>query len=200
MVETLAWLARDLPAFAPGLVSDPKVSLFRIYRDTRFSANKAPLKTNVAAHFPARGFSRHAGAGLYFEIAPQWVWIGGGLYRPSGQDLQALRGYIADHHHALHGIVTAAAFRLAAGQLDGARLTRVPRGYPKTHPAAEYLRYKQFLAGHRFPANLAFSPHFYRTLLRTFRGLAPLVGYLNTPLRARQTAFDLLDAPQRRSR
>ena len=55
MIETLEWLARDLPAFAPDLVSAPKVSLFRIYRDTRFSANKAPLKTNVAAYFPPRG-------------------------------------------------------------------------------------------------------------------------------------------------
>ena len=67
----------------PDLVSAPKVSLFRIYRDTRFSANKAPLKTNAAAYFPPRGSARHAGAGLYFDIAPRGVWIGGGLYRPS---------------------------------------------------------------------------------------------------------------------
>ena len=192
MIETLAWLARDLPAFAPGLVSDPKVSLYRIYRDTRFSENKAPLKTNAAAHFPPRGFARHAGAGLYFEIAPRWVWVGGGLYMPSGPDLQALREYIAGHHRALHRIVTAPAFRRAAGRLEGARLTRVPRGYLVDHPAAEYLRFKQFLAGRQFPAELAFSPRFYPTLLRTFRAIAPLVKFLNAPLRARQSAWDQL--------
>ena len=200
MIETLARLAQDLPGIAPGLVSDPKVSLYRIYRDTRFSANKAPLKTNAAAHFPPRGFARHAGAGLYFEIAPRWVWIGGGLYRPSSPDLQALREHIAWHHRTLHRILAAPDFRRAAGRLEGARLTRVPRGYRTDHPSAEYLRCKQFFAGRQFPAELAFSPRFYPTLLRMFRVLAPLVKFLNTPLRARQTAWDLLDTPERRPR
>ena len=200
MIETLEWLARDLPAFAPDLVSAPKVSLFRIYRDTRFSANKAPLKTNAAAYFPPRGSARHAGAGLYFDIAPRGVWIGGGLYRPSRPDLQAIRAHIAAHHRAFHRVVTAPAFRRAAGRLDGARLTRVPRGYRADHPAAEYLRYQQFFAGRQFPADLACSPRFYPTLLRTFRALAPLVTFLNTPLRARQAAWDLCDGPRRSPR
>jgi uncharacterized protein (TIGR02453 family) len=80
MIDLLARLAGDLRTFAPELVCDPKVSLYRIYRDTRFSEDKSPLKTHVAAHFPMRGFPRGTGAGLYFEIAPQWVWMGGGIY------------------------------------------------------------------------------------------------------------------------
>ena len=88
----------------------------------------------------------------------------------------------------------------AAGRLDGARLARVPRGYRADHPAAEYLRYQQFFAGRQFPADLACSPRFYPTLLRTFRALAPLVTFLNTPLRARQAAGDLRDGPRRSPR
>ena len=188
MIEVLEWLARDLPAFAPGLVSDPTVSLYRIYRDTRFSENKAPLKTHVAAVFPPRGFARHAGAGLYFEIAPGWVWIGGGLYRPESPVLVAVRKYIAQHHRVLRRILAAPAFRRAVGRLEGDRLVRGPRGYPVDHPAAEYLRYKQFLAAREFPPELAISPRFYPTLLRTFRAIAPLIRFLNTPLASSQSA------------
>jgi uncharacterized protein (TIGR02453 family) len=198
MIETLLWLARDLPSFAPDLIADPKVSLYRIYRDIRFSENKAPLKTNAAALFPPRGFARHGGAGLYFEIAPRWVFIGGGLYKPSSSDLQALREHIARHHRALHNIVTAPAFSRTVGQLQGTRLTRVPRGYRLDHPAVEYLRFKQFLAGRRFPAELAFSTRFYPTLLRTFRALAPLVKYLNTPLQPRQSTWNWHHIPARK--
>ena len=64
MVQLLAQLADDFRTFAPELVSDPRVSLYRIYRDTRFSGDKRPLKTHIAAHFPARGFARNEDAGM----------------------------------------------------------------------------------------------------------------------------------------
>jgi uncharacterized protein (TIGR02453 family) len=188
MVALLAQLAEDLPRFAPELVSDPRVSLFRIYRDTRFSEDKSPLKTHIAAHFPSRGFSRNEGSGLYLEIGPSWVWIGGGLYMPSSSDLQLLREHIAGHHRTLHRIVTGSAFRQAVGTLDGERLTRVPRGYLPEHPAADYLRYKQFLAGREFEAGLATSPRFYPQVLKIFRAVAPLVRFLNTALGGKSAA------------
>ena len=71
MIELLARLDRDFRSFAPEFVSEPKVSLYRIYRDTRFSADKSPLKTHVAAHFPMRGLPKGEGGGLYLEIAPR---------------------------------------------------------------------------------------------------------------------------------
>jgi uncharacterized protein (TIGR02453 family) len=183
MIELLGRLAGDLPRFAPELVSDPRVSLYRIYRDTRFSHDKTPLKTHVAAHFPSRQFPRGDGAGLYLEIAPKWVWVGGGLYMPSSSDLQAIRAYIADTHPKLHRTVRARAFTDAVGTLGGERLTRVPRGYLKDHPAADYLRHRQFLAGREFEADFATSDRFYPELLKVFRSVFPLVRFLNTPLR-----------------
>src|SRR6185369_8583362 len=72
MIALLARLAKDFQSFAPEFVADPKVSLFRIYRDTRFSGDKSPLKTAIGARFPVRGMPKGAGAGLYVEIAPQW--------------------------------------------------------------------------------------------------------------------------------
>ena len=187
MLTLLQQLARDLPAFAPELVSDPRVSLFRIYRDTRFSSDKRPLKTNVAAHFPSRKFRKGEGAGLYVEIAPQWVWMGGGIYMPSSSELNAIRATIADDHRRFRRVVTAPAFRRAVGELSGEQLTRVPRGYLNDHPAAEYLRHRQFIGGREYPADFAMSPRFYSELLAVFRGITPLVGFLNHAIITRTT-------------
>jgi uncharacterized protein (TIGR02453 family) len=182
MIDVLARLATDFKTFAPELISDPKVSLFRIYRDTRFSSDKTPLKTAVGAHFPSRQFARNQGAGLYFEIAPAWVWIGGGMYMPSTSDLQAIRNQIAATHPRLHRLVTAPPFRKAVGELTGDRLTRVPNGYLKDHPAATYLQFKQFIGGREYDAAFATSSRFYPELLRVFKAVSPLVRFLNRAL------------------
>ena len=188
MIELLQRLSADFPSFAPELIADPRVSLYRIYRDTRFSSDKRPLKTHVAAHFPARGFSRNEGAGLYLEVAPDGVWIGGGIYMPSSQDLRAIRSHVAVHHRQLRRMVTAPSFRTAVGDLDGERLSRVPSGYAKDHPAAEYLRFRQFLAGREFAAEFALAPRFYPEVLTVFRAVAPLIRFLNAPLAAERSA------------
>lgn len=185
MIELIARVAQDLRSFAPELISDPKVSLYRIYRDTRFSEDKTPLKTNVAAVFPARGFPRHEGAGLYVEIAPKWVWIGGGLYMPPTPALHAVREHIASTHPRLHRMVTTRTFKQTVGGLQGERLSRVPRGYLKDHPAAHYLQFKQFLAFRELEPDFATSASFYPELVKTFRTIAPLVRFLNTAIKER---------------
>ena len=190
MLTLLARLADDFRSFAPELVSDPRVSLYRIYRDTRFSADKTPLKTHVGAHFPHR-LLRKEGAGLYLEIAPGWVWIGGGLYMPETHQLAAIRAHIANGHRKLRRIVESRAFISTVGELHGERLIRVPRGFSQDHPAAHYLRFRQFLAGRECPSGLASSPRFYAEVLTVFRQVAPLVRFLNEPLLA-QSADPLL--------
>lgn len=188
MIELIGRLAADFRTFAPELVAEPRVSMYRIYRDTRFSADKRPLKTHVAAHFPSRAFAKGEGAGLYLEIAPRWVWMGGGLYMPSSPDLHAIRAHIAGTHPKLHRLVTARPFTRTVGELGGERLTRVPRGYLKDHPAAHYLQFRQFLAGREYEAGFATSPAFYPELLSVFRAVAPLVRFLNTALADRMPA------------
>ena len=182
MVEVIGRLADDFRLFAPELVADPKASLFRVYRDTRFSEDKTPLKTTAGARFPVRGFAKGRGAGLYFEIAPGWVWIGGGLYRPEPADLVAIRETIAVSHPKLRKIVTSRTFSSILGTLQGDRLTRVPRGFPADHPAADDLRLKQFLGFKEYDAAFATSPAFYPELLKVFGVLLPLVRFLNAPL------------------
>ena len=156
--------------------------MYRIYRDTRFSENKAPYKTHVAAIFPCRGLPKHEGAGLYFHVSPAEVWIGGGMYAPQTPQLQAVREHIAANVHGLRAIVESPLFRRTVGGLEGERLQRVPRGFAKDHPAAEYLKFRQFLAAREFPASFATRPTFYGGLLRIFRLVAPLGRFLNEPL------------------
>ena len=184
MIAIIERLAADFRSFAPGLVASPKRSLYRIHRDVRFSEDKKPYKTHVAAVFPSRDLPKHEGAGLYFHVSPEEVWVGGGMYAPMTPQLQAVREHIAANSRRLRTIVTAPGFRRAVGSLQGERLQRVPRGFPKDHEAAEFLKYRQFLAGREFPASFATSPRFYSGVLGVYRQIAPLVAYLNEALLA----------------
>jgi uncharacterized protein (TIGR02453 family) len=182
MIGLIERLATDLQPFAPDLVASPKVSLYRIYRDTRFSENKTPYKTHVAAVFPSRSLPKHQGAGLYFHVSPEEVWIGGGMYAPDTSQIQAVREHIAANVRRLRTIVESPSFRKTVGRLEGERLQRVPRGFPRDHEAAEYLRFRQFLAGAEFPPAFATNPRFYTTVVKVFREISPLVRFLNEPL------------------
>ncbi len=182
MIAMIERLAEDFRAFAPELVAAPKVSMYRIHRDTRFSDNKLPYKTHVAAVFPTRGLEKHEGAGVYFHLSPSEVWIGGGMYSPQPAQLYAVREHIASNIKQLRAIVESPGFKRDLGGLDGEKLTRVPRGFPKDHEAADYLKYKHFVAGAEFPPELAASPTFYPTLLKVFRQVLPLSRFLNRPL------------------
>ena len=182
MVALVEHLAVEFAAFAPDLAASPRTSMYRPYRDTRFSPNKAPLKTNVAAVFPHKLLPKHEGAGFYVEVAPHHVWFGGGIYMPSGPVLYQLREHIAREHRRLARILRAPGFTRTFGALDGAQLQRVPRGFPPDHPAAAWLKFKQFIAGCERPAEFAVEPGFHRALVAAFRTLAPLVAFLNEPL------------------
>ena len=133
MVALVERLAADIRGFAPDLMANPRTSIYRPYRDTRFASNKAPLKTNIAAVFPHRLLPKHEGAGFYLEVAPRHVWYGGGIYMPSSAQLYQLREHIAAHHRRLGRLVGAAAFRRTFGSLEGEQLQRTPRGY-RTRP------------------------------------------------------------------
>jgi len=182
MIAVVERLAADFKSFAPELIASPKQSLFRIYRDTRFSSDKKPLKTHAAAVFRTRGFQHKEGAGLYFEVAPGWVWIGGGMWRPEPPELVKLREHIAQTWPEIRSLTRAKAFASRFGRLEGETMTRVPRGYPSDHPAAEFLKHRQFYGGAEFPASVAHSRTFYSTLVATFKALMPLVRFLNEPL------------------
>jgi len=184
MIAIVDRLAVDMRAIAPELLVSPKHSIYRIYRDTRFSENKTPYKTHVAASFRPRDLAKGVGAGMYFHVSPEGVWVGGGMYAPETPQLHAVREQIAANLRRFRSIVEAPAFKRGLdGGLEGERLQRVPRGFPKDHEAADYLKYRQFLAGREFPARFATGSGFYKGVLGVFRQVAPLIRFLNEPLR-----------------
>ena len=182
MVDLVESLAADFARFAPEVVVEPKSSIYRIYRDTRFSNDKTPYKTHVAAIFSPNGFAKHEGAGFYLHISTTDVFIGGGVYMPLPEDLNAIRTHIAENTDAFRSIVEARSFRKLFGELSGDQLRKVPRGFAADHPGADYLRHKQYLAGRSLKAEEAVAPGFYKAVVQTFEGMVPFIRFLNEPV------------------
>jgi uncharacterized protein (TIGR02453 family) len=103
------------------------------------------------------------------------------MYAPQTPQLQAVREHIAANIKRLRTLVESPGFRRQMA-IEGEKLQRVPRGFPRDHEAAEYLKFRNFIAGCEFPPSVATSPAFYGTLLRVFRQVAPLARFLNEPL------------------
>jgi uncharacterized protein (TIGR02453 family) len=198
LMDLVDALAKDFQKFAPEMLASSKVSIYRIYRDTRFSNDKSPYKTHIAAVFPRSGLGKHEGAGFYLHIAPSEVFIGGGLYMPLPEDLSTVRQKIATDTTAFQKIIARRQFRNLFGSVSGERLSRVPRGFPADHRAAEYLKYKQFLVGRRLPASAATTASFYRNVVETFRVMTPFIRFLNEPIvqsrRIRERQEAMLDS------
>src|SRR5580700_10339584 len=96
MIELVRAIHREMLRFAPQYVGEPAKCVFRIYRDTRFSKDKTPYKTHVAASFWRNGLEK-CGAGYYLAISPETIHVGGGLYGPDPATLLAVRRLIADN-------------------------------------------------------------------------------------------------------
>ena len=173
---------RALAGFAPDYVTDPEKSIYRIYRDTRFSADKTPYKTHIAASFARRGLAKHGAAGLYFSISLKEIEVGGGIYMPPPETLLAVRTHVAARHEELRRIAGASAAKRLFGAMQGEQLSRVPKGFCAEDPAADLLRYKQYLLFTTLDVALATTPKLLPTLEKHFRAMIPFLEFLNAPL------------------
>lgn len=182
MVSLVLEINSQLRNLAPELITEPKRAIYRIYRDVRFSADKSPYKTHTAALFAPRGLGKHACAGLYFHFAPDELLLAGGVYMPGPKELLAIRSHIAANPKALPDILSQRQVA-ALGGLQGDRLVRVPKGFAPDQPAADLLRYKQFLVWVKHPPEMALGEDLLHTIVQTFRTLLPLVRFLNAPLK-----------------
>jgi len=199
MVELVETLNAELLGFAPDYVTEPERAIYRIYRDTRFSRDKTPYKTHIAASFYRRGLEKHQGAGFYFSVSHREIEVGGGAYMPPPESLLAIRGHLAEHHEEFERIVKTRGLRTLVSELLGDRLARVPKGFPSDHPAAHLLRHKQWYVYAVLDAGPVTTHSLLPELVRRFRAMAPLVDFLNTPLvaagrQARRQALMLREA------
>jgi uncharacterized protein (TIGR02453 family) len=187
MIELVDALNQKMMTFAPDYITDPEKAIYRIYRDVRFSADKTPYKTHIAASFFRHGTPKHGGAGYYFSVAAKEVEVAGGIYMPPTDCLLSVRQHLAQQHEQFRRISSSRPIRTLFGGVQGEQLARVPKGFPADHPAADLLKHKQFLLFVSLEPAVATTPQLFDEVLARFRAMAPWLDFLNAPLTAKRT-------------
>jgi uncharacterized protein (TIGR02453 family) len=182
MLELVAALNARMRTFAPDFVREPERAVYRIYRDIRFSHDKTPYKTHIAAVFTRRGFEKHAGAGYYVGLSAKEIDAAGGVYMPSPEELRAIRLHLVENHAEFNRILSRPSVRKTLGSLEGEKLSRVPKGFPAEHPSASLVQHKQWLLWSKLDPALATTPQLFVEILQRFRAMAPFIDFLNAPL------------------
>lgn len=157
----------------------PKDCIFRINRDIRFSANKAPYKTNFGAAIN-KGGKKTPFCGYYIHIEPGGCFIAGGAYMPEAPMLAAIRQEIDYHLNEFEAILNNKTFKKHFGKLGGDKLSRPPKGYDAANPAVEYLKHKSFIAEKKLDEKLLNDKKSVKMITETFKAIHPLVVFLNT--------------------
>jgi uncharacterized protein (TIGR02453 family) len=170
--------------FAPAHIRPAEKSLFRIYRDTRFSNDKRPYKTHVAAWWAHQGLGKTSGAGYYFHVSPKEVIVAAGAWMPEKEQLAAIRHWLLDHHVEFKKLLHNPKVRKTFTEFEGNALTRPPKGFPSDHPALDLIQCRQWGLSATLPTETALQPDIAALLIRHFRLAAPIVDALNTPLQA----------------
>ncbi len=181
MQSFIGSIKMPLAKVAPEIDADPKRSMFRIYRDTRFSKNKLPYKTHVAAVFHRKGHWEES-AGFYVHVEPGTIYAGGGIYMPNGDQLKKIRSAIANNADEFRSIVEGKSFIKTFKKLEGEKLQRAPLGYPIDHPMIEWLKHKSIFTGVEWEESRCYSAKFIDDVVEIYKQLYPLVRFLNNAL------------------
>lgn len=184
MLAAIGEINDALVEFAPDHVREPRKALFRIYRDTRFSADKKPYKTHVAAWWVKRGMEKTSGAGFYFHVSAKETIIAAGAYMPSPEQLLAMRRHIEKNHAAMRRILAEKKLKAAMEEFEGNPLKRPPRGFAADSPALDLIVCRQWGVSATLPQDAATSPTLVKEVVKRFRLAAPLVEFLNAGLPA----------------
>jgi uncharacterized protein (TIGR02453 family) len=147
-LEFVADFAPLLETLSPHFVADPRPvggSLFRIYRDTRFSKDKTPYKTHTGIRFRHETVTDVHAAGYYLHLAPGNVMVVAGVWRPDSPSLSKIRDAIAAGPEEWQAVVSEPGFA-SRYELAGESLKRPPAGYDPEHPAIDDLKRKDFVA------------------------------------------------------
>ena len=187
----------DFAAFIQNVIdkhskSDPTIKslvakdcMFRINRDVRFSKDKSPYKTNMGAYIN-RGGKKSVFAGYYFHCEPGQSFVGGGLWMPMPPELNKVRQEIDYNLDAFKKIITSKKFKAVYKDLSHDKeyvLSRVPKGYEPTNPAAEYLKMKSFVSMTSLKDSDLTSKELVKKTTTAFEALQPLIDFLNESLR-----------------
>ncbi len=185
--DFVAAMAPRLSRISKHYLADPRPNgktIFRIYRDVRFSKDKRPYKEHAACHFRHSGTGDAHGPGYYFHLEPKEVIFGGGIWKPAPADLTKIRAAIARDPKAWSKVVGNPQLTATFGGVSGDGLKRAPKGYAPDHPHIEDLKRKTFFVIRRAPAALARGPEILDQVETGFRAAVPLMRFLSKALGA----------------
>jgi uncharacterized protein (TIGR02453 family) len=157
-----------------------KRSVYRIYRDIRFSKDKTPFKTFWGGSYTRATSARRGG--YYFHIEKGNTFFAGGFWGPNAADLKRIRSEFAHDPESFKKILNSKSFKNTFGTLQGEQLKTAPKGFDKDHEAIDLLRFKQFLIIKRFTDDEVLSPLFLEQALETFKNMRPFFDYMSEVL------------------
>ncbi|MEM7573020.1 MAG: DUF2461 domain-containing protein [Bacteroidota bacterium] len=157
-----------------------KKALFRIYRDVRFSKNKAPYKTALSGHIKRDGALRRGG--YYFHLEPGDFVVGGGFYGIESHDLKRIREELAADASPMREVMADPEFIRVFGEMRGDQLKTAPKGFDKEHPDIDLLRFKQFYAFREFTQKEVLSAEFVDLAHEAMLSLRPFFDYFTEVL------------------
>ena len=161
-----------------------KKCLFRINRDVRFSKDKSPYKTNFGASMD-KGGKKSGLAGYYFHLEPGRSFLGGGIWMPQPDALKKVRQEIDYCFDEFKKIITSKKFKTIYDELytgEGVQLSKVPQGFEKDNPAAEYLKFKSWLVMTDVNDKDLTSKNLLNKTVDAFHLMQPFIKFLNRPL------------------
>jgi len=174
-------LLENLKSFDETLQNiEVKQSIFRIYRDVRFSPNKEPYKTHFGVYFAKNGGRKSNFAGYYFHLDPEESFFGGGIYMPLPEYLKLIRKEIYYQIEEFKAIIKATSFtKYYDGIEEIEKLKKAPVDFPKNFPEIELLKNKHFFASHYYHPKDALKNDFINDVTQGFKAVKPLVDFIN---------------------
>ncbi len=157
--------------------------IFRIFRDIRFSPDKTPYKTHFGAYICAGGGRKSTLAGYYLHLDPDAPFCSGGLYMPQPDVLKEVRKELHYNFDTFSAIVQDKAFRACFGAMTGGALKKIPAGFDKGSPAAEYLKFKDFCVERPLKKEEILSEKFIGTAAGIFKTMKPFNDFFNAVVR-----------------
>jgi len=168
-----------------------KKSLFRIYKDVRFSNDKKPYNSHWSGIF--KRATRKLRGSYYFKIKPGGSMLAGGFWGPEPGDMKRIRQDIDFNYKTWNKLLAGKSLFKTFGKMTGEQVSTAPRGYAKDHPAIDLLRYKQFLLKHEFTDNEVCSPGFLYQVNDVFKKMRPFLNHMSEVLTTDSNGVSIIE-------
>jgi uncharacterized protein (TIGR02453 family) len=179
-LQLIAEIAPEVQKISPHYQADPKPmggSLFRIYRDARFSSDKSPYKNWAGARIAHVRRKQTAAPSFYLHVAPDDCFVGGGIWQPEPPTLRKIRDFLVENPASWIKATRSGAFSKQL-QLGGSSLVRPPRGFDPEHALIADVKRKDFVCFASLSETQICSKQLKTQVLNAFKAAAPMVDYL----------------------